>query len=132
MNIQETVSIENPVETTEATTNNGDIQEHLDMPVARANAVAFILLQRIYSTDDETTKDESGSVLEFIDSFVHQQSCSGSADVIHNFAGRIRLGLGCPGCRYEPGGLREELRLVGRLSSVWRQLRTTQRSKTCL
>ena len=56
MNIQETVSIDNPVETTE-TTNNVDAQEHLDMPVARANAVAFILLQRIYSTDDETTQD---------------------------------------------------------------------------
>lgn len=41
MNIQETVSIENPVETTENTANNVDIQEHLDMPVARANAVAF-------------------------------------------------------------------------------------------
>ena len=62
MNIQETVSIDNPVETTE-TTNNVDAQEHLDMPVARANAVAFILLQRIYSTDDETTQDERGSLL---------------------------------------------------------------------
>lgn len=86
MNIQETVSIENPVETTEATTNNGDIQEHLDMPVARANAVAFILLQRIYSTDDETTQDERGSLIEFIDAFVHQKSFSGSADDFHNFA----------------------------------------------
>ena len=45
MNIQETISIENTGETTETTTNNNmDVQEHFDMPVARANAVAFILL----------------------------------------------------------------------------------------
>ena len=87
MNIQETVSIiDNPVETTEITTNNGDTQEYFEMPVARANAVALILLQRIYSTDDETTQDERGSLLEFIDAFVHQKSFSGSADDFHNFA----------------------------------------------
>ena len=86
MNIQETVSIENPVETTETTVNNVDVQEHLDMPVTRANAVAYILLQRIYSTDDETTQDERGRLIEFIDAFVHQKSFSGSADDFHNFA----------------------------------------------
>lgn len=86
MNIQERVSIENPVEMIETTTNDVDIQEHLDMPVARANAVAYILLQRLYSTDDETTQDERGSLTEFIDAFVHQKSFSGSADDFHNFA----------------------------------------------
>lgn len=86
MNIQETISIENSGETPQTTTNNVDVEEHLDMPVARANAVAFILLQRIYSTDDEITQDERESLIEFIDAFVHQKSFSGSADDFHNFA----------------------------------------------
>lgn len=87
MNVQKTVSIDNSETTFETTINNEDTQqEHLDMPVARANAVAFILLQRIYSTDDEITQDDRGSLLEFIDAFVHQKTFSGTADDFHNFA----------------------------------------------
>lgn len=87
MNIQETVKLDNrPTEETAPAAGNQDAPGHLDMPVARANAVAFILLQRIYSTDDEALQDDRGNLIEFIKAFVHQNTFSGSADDFHNFA----------------------------------------------
>lgn len=84
MDIQETVSIEN--ETNESIDNNTDVRAPLEMPVSRANAIAYILLRRIYSNDDENDQDERRSLTDLIDSFVHQTSFSGTADDFHNFA----------------------------------------------
>lgn len=86
MDIQETVVL-NPKNVPDTTTMAYLEQvEYFDMPVPRANAVAFILLQRIYSNDEEVIQDERGDLVSFINRFVHQKTFSGSADDFHNFA----------------------------------------------
>lgn len=59
---------------------------YLDVPVTRANAVAFVLLQRIYSGNDELQQDDREELVSFINRFSKQDTFSGSADDFHNFA----------------------------------------------
>ncbi len=56
------------------------------VPVARANAVAFALLQRLYESFDESAPRERAELETWIARFVRQAQFSGSADHYHNFA----------------------------------------------
>ena len=99
MEIEKTVSLTG--------TENGPIDEQrndidtiqYDIPVSRANAIAFILLQRIYSNSDETHQEDRAELIQFIERFVNQKTFSGSADNFHNFAvelaRRDEYGLAC-------------------------------------
>lgn len=60
--------------------------ERLEVPVSRANAIAFVLLRQIYSVNDEYDQEERRELTEFMNSFARQKFFSGTADDFHNFA----------------------------------------------
>ena len=59
---------------------------YFDVPVTRANAMVFVMLQRIYSANDEMQQDDRAELVSFINRFSKQDTFSGSADDFHNFA----------------------------------------------
>lgn len=85
MEIEKNVIINNKNEKSVSTLEDEAIL-YLDVPVTRANAVAFLLLQRIYSSSDELQQDDREDLVSFLERFSAQSTFSGSADDFHNFA----------------------------------------------
>ncbi len=86
MEIEKKVII-NEAETSNQIVNEIEDQEiYWDVPVTRANAITFFLLQRVYSRNDELNYEDRGELVAFINRFVNQKTFSGTADDFHNFA----------------------------------------------
>ena len=86
------MEVEKTVSLTE--TENGSVDEQhndivtiqYDIPVSRANTIAFTLLQQIYSSNDEANQEDRAELIRFVEKFVNQKTFPGSADDFHNFA----------------------------------------------
>ncbi len=61
---------------------------YYELPVTKANAMAYYLLRNIYSagTGGEDDAEARGELIALVDRFAGQKSGSGSADDFHNFA----------------------------------------------
>lgn len=98
MEIEKTVSI-NTQDTPIMTARAEEPVVVYDVPVARANALAFVILQRIYASHDETNQEDRAELISCIERFKNQTNFSGSSNTYHNFsvelARRDEYGLAC-------------------------------------
>ena len=99
MEIEKTIAINSDTAIETSDDFSSEENSRQPVPVTRANAIVYILLERIYSNNDETTQDDRLELQKFIHDFSQQDYFDGSADEFHNFSVELaRWGEYCLAC----------------------------------